>query len=375
MKYAVLGAGLMGKAVAYDLLQQSDTEEVYLTDNSENKLSETSWMLGDKRLKTELIDANNIEELSFILKQVDAAVAAIHYAYNIEFTKLAIETKTHLCDLGGNNDVVDQQLKMSAQAQKAGISIIPDCGLAPGMIAVLIKWGLDNFTWVDTVKARVGGLPKEPTGTLRYGRLFSVEGLINEYIEPVRVLRDGKLIQIEPLTEIEEIDFPPPYGRLEAFSTSGGLSTLVDSYGDRLKNLDYKTIRYPGHCGAIRAMFELGLFSSSPIQLGGRQITPRDLTSALIEKNIPLCEDDVTLVKIIFEGKGKSHALTVIDEGIEKPPLTAMMRTTAFPASIIAQMQARGVIDKTGVIPQEKCVPTDMFIEELKKRDIKVDGV
>ena len=183
MKYAVLGAGLMGKAVAYDLLQQSDTEEVFLTDNSQNKLSETSWMLGDKRLKTELIDANNIEELSFILKQVDAAVAAIHYAFNIEFTKLAIETKTHLCDLGGNNDVVDEQLKMSAEAEKAGISIIPDCGLAPGMIAVLIKWGLDNFDWVDTVKARVGGLPKEPTGTLRYGRLFSVEGLINEYIE------------------------------------------------------------------------------------------------------------------------------------------------------------------------------------------------
>ena len=111
------------------------------------------------------------------------------------------------------------------------------------------------------------------------------------------------------------------------------------------------------------------------MQLGDIKISPRDLTSALIEKNIPLCEDDVTLVKIIFEGKGKSHALTVIDEGIDKPPLTAMMRTTAFPASIIAQMQARGVIDKTGVIPQEKCVPTDMFIEELKKRDIKVDGV
>lgn len=375
MKYAVLGAGLMGKAVAYDLLQQSDTEEVYLTDNSQNKLSETSWVLNDKRLKTELIDAKNTNEIAFILKKVDAAVAAIHYAFNVEFTKLAIATKTHLCDLGGNNDVVDQQLKMSPEAEKAGVSIIPDCGLAPGMIAVLIKWGLENFDWVDTVKARVGGLPKEPAGALRYGRLFSVEGLINEYIEPVRVLRSGILEEIEPLTEIEEIEFPPPYGKLEAFSTSGGLSTLVDSYKNRLKNLDYKTIRYPGHCCAIRAMFELGLFSSDPIKIAAGQLIPRDLTSALIEKNIPLCEDDVALVKIIFEGRGKTHALTIMDEGIEKPPLTAMMRTTAFPASIISQMQARGIIDKPGVSPQEKCVPTDMFIEELKKRDIKIDGV
>jgi lysine 6-dehydrogenase len=375
MKYAVLGAGLMGKAVAYDLLQQDDTREVILTDNSKNKLAETSWLLGSDKLKTELVDAKNSDQIEFILDKVDAAVAAIHYGFNTEFTRLAIATKIHLCDLGGNNDIVDEQMKMHDQAKQAGVSIIPDCGLAPGMISVLIKWGLDKFDWIDTVKARVGGLPQKPTGTLKYGRLFSVEGLINEYIEPVRVLRDGKLVEIEPLSEIEELEFPQPYGKLEAFSTSGGLSTLVDTYGDRLKNLDYKTIRYPGHGQAIRAMYELGLFSSQPQVTADGKIRPRALAARLFEENIPLCDNDVTLVRIIFEGKGKSHSLTIIDNSMAKPPLTAMMRTTAFPAAIISQMQARGIIDKHGVLPQEKCVPTDLFIAELKKRNIMVEGV
>lgn len=374
MKYAVLGAGLMGKAFVYDLLQQNDTDEVILADKNQHKLSEAAWMMDNPRLRTEIIDANNPEQVRFILDQVDAAVGAIHYEFNLLFTRTAISTGTHFCDLGGNNSIVDQQLALHKEAEKAGITVIPDCGLAPGLVSVLVKWGMEKFDWVDSIKIRVGGLPKKPTGILKYGRLFSVEGLINEYIEPVRVLRDGRLQEIEPLTEIEPLEFPEPYGQLEAFSTSGGLSTLVESYKDRLKNLDYKTIRYPGHCSAIRAIFELGFFSSDPINTPEGKIRPRALAARLIEKHIPLCEDDVTLVRIAFEGGSMHHSLTIIDKGMAKPPLTAMMRTTAFPASIIMQMQARGLIDKKGVVPQERCVPTDIFIDELKKRQIIVEG-
>lgn len=375
MKYAVLGAGLMGKAIAYDFLQQDDTDEVILTDKSRNKLAETTWLLGNDKLKTELVDASKPDEIRYILNKVDAAVAAIHYEFNIEITKIAIETGTHLCDLGGNNQVVDQQMQLHEQAEKAGISVIPDCGLAPGMIAVLIKWGIEKFSWVDTAKVRVGGLPRKPSGILRYGRLFSVEGLINEYTESVRVLRNGKIVEIEPLSEVEEIEFPAPYGKLETFSTSGGLSTMVDTYKGKLKNLDYKTIRYPGHVNAVRALYELGYFSSEQVETADGKIRPRSLASALIEKSIPLCEDDVVLVKIIFEGRGKSHSLTIIDTATEKPPLTAMMRTTGFPAAIISQMQARGLINKFGVMPQERCVPANLFIKELKKRKIELKGV
>jgi lysine 6-dehydrogenase len=375
MKYAVLGAGLMGRAAAYDILKQDDTTEVLLVDANKKALDETTRLLKDSRLKPRKFDAGNAQQVERILKEVDAAVAAVHYGFNLKFTKVAIKAKTHMVDLGGNSEIVDKQLALCKKAEKAGISIIPDCGLAPGMVSLFAKWGIDKFGWVDTVKIRVGGLPQNPTGALKYGRLFSVEGLINEYIEPVRIIKDGKIQTLEPLSEIESLDFPQPYGTLEAFTTSGGTSTLVDTYKGKLKNLDYKTIRYPGHCQAIRAMYELGYFSSKPIATKAGKMIPRAVSSALIESKIPLCENDVTLMRVIFEGGGNKHELTIIDKATENPHLTAMMRTTAFPAAIIAEMQARRQITKMGVYPQELCVPVDLFISELRKRGIQVEGI
>ncbi len=369
MKYCVLGAGLMGKAIAYDLLQQNDTTKVLLTDNNSEELKKAQEFLncGDKvtssLLQTKTFDAKNESDIEEIFQNVDAAVAAIHYKFNPSFTKIAIKTKTHLCDLGGNSSIVDEQLKMLPEAEAAGISIIPDCGLAPGMVAVLVKWGLEKFIWADTVKIRVGGLPQNPTGVLKYGRLFSIEGLINEYIEPVRVLRNGKIETIEPLTEIEEIEFPG-FDTLEAFTTSGGTSTLIETYKNRLKNLDYKTIRYQGHCKIIREMYDSGMFFGEK----------RRATVKYLEETIPLEKEDVTLVKIIFDGSKdgaqSQQELIIIDKA--KPPFTAMMRTTAFPAAIISQMQARGQITILGVQPQEKCIPAKLFISELSKRGIEI---
>ncbi len=374
MKYLVLGAGLMGKAVAYDLLQQKDTTKVILADNNPEELKKAKDFLQrdevTSSLETELFNANNESEIENLFQNVDAAVAAIHYGFNLVFTKIAIKTKTHLCDLGGNNSIVDEQLKLSQEAKAADISIIPDCGLAPGMTSVLVKWGLEKFNWADTVKIRVGGLPQNPKGELKYERLFSVEGLINEYIEPVRILRNGKIEIIEPLIEIEEIEFPNVgAGRdqtlLEAFTTSGGTSTLIETYKTRLTNLDYKTIRYPGHCKVIREMYEAEMFFGKK----------RKDTAKYLEKTIPLGKEDITFVKIIFEG-GKDgvtpsqHELIIIDKA--KPPFTSMMRMTAFPAAIISAMQARGQITKAGVHPQERCVESDLFINELKKREIGI---
>ena len=230
------------------------------------------------------------------------------------------------------------------------------------MTSVLVKWGLEKFNWADTVKIRVGGLPQNPKGELKYERLFSVEGLINEYIEPVRILRNGKIEIIEPLTEIEEIKFDG-FEKLEAFTTSGGTSTLIETYKNRLKNLDYKTIRYHGHCKIIREMYNSGVFFGEK----------RKDTAKYLEKTIPLGKEDITFIKIIFEGckdgvTPSQHELTIIDKA--KSPFTSMMRTTAFPAAIISAMQVRGQVTKLGVQPQERCVKTELFIRELIKREI-----
>lgn len=356
--YCVLGAGLMGKAIAYDLLKQDDTKSVVIADSNQEQLDQASRLLNNPRLQTKVCNASDVKQIEGMFQNVTAAVAAVHYRFNEGFTRAAINTKTHLCDLGGNNTVVDAQFKLNEEAKRVGVSIIPDCGLAPGMVAVLVKWGLEKFNWADTVKIRVGGLPQNPKNDLKYERLFSVDGLINEYVEPVRLLRNGKLETIEPMSELESIDFPEPFGSLEAFTTSGGVSTLVETYKSRLKNLDYKTIRYPGHCEKIKGLQKAGLF-----------------TREYFEKNLPVCEKDATLVKIIFEGNSQKHELVIVDRSTENPKHTAMMRTTAYPAAIISQMQARGQIIKMGVFPQEQCVPVDIFIDELKKREIIVHGL
>src|SRR5204863_729274 len=119
----------------------------------------------------------------------------------------AIETRANFCDLGGNNYIVDDQLALDAEAKAAGINIIPDCGLAPGMVSILAMHGAANFDQVDEIHIRVGGLPQKPESPLNYQLVFSVEGLINEYIEVARVIRNGKITTVESMTELEELSF------------------------------------------------------------------------------------------------------------------------------------------------------------------------
>jgi len=359
-KYVVIGAGLMGQAIVADLLKQPDTDTIFLIDRDYNQLNKAVKSFSSVGPKLWFKHISKNDDVIEILKEVDVVIIAAHYSINLEFTEMAIDTGTHLCDLGGNNTVVDLQHIKHEKAIQNEVSIIPDCGLAPGMVSILVKYGLEKFDSIDTVKIRVGGIPQISNNTLRYEKLFSVEGLINEYVEPVRVLRNGKIKIINPLTELESITFDG-MGEFEAFTTSGGASTLVNTYKDQLLNLDYKTIRYPGHCYIIQAMRELGFFSGDM----------RKYTIKAFEENLPLCTDDITLVKVSFLKEGYLvNELSIIDRA--RDGLTSMMRMTAFPVSIIAQMLVRGQITQRGVLKQEKYVPVNPFLDELRKRNIEI---
>jgi lysine 6-dehydrogenase len=284
-----------------------------------------------------------------------------------------------MVDLGGNNDVVAAQRTLSKQAEGAGVSIIPDCGLAPGMASILVAWGLKRFNWVDSVEIRVGGLPQNPNDPFNYERLFSVEGLINEYVEKPIMLREGKVVTGEPLGDVESIDFDPPVGTLEAFNTSGGVSTLPESFGTRVKNLDYKTLRYPGHVAAMHWFMHLGLFDSSPVTIDGVEIVPRKLIANRILAHVPLGEKDRTVVRVQFSGSGANgrqmHRLEIVDDADSANGLSSMMRTTAFPAAIISQMQCDGRVTARGVDPQELAVDPDAFVAEIARRGITIKGI
>ena len=377
VKILVLGAGRMGLAAAYDLAHSKGVDGVTIADIDEQRAREVAIRADADRVVARRIDVGDRRAIVELMHGHDAVISCVTYKWNLSLAEAAIEAGANFCDLGGNNAVVDAELALDAKAREKGIRIIPDCGLAPGMVAVLVAHGAKRFEQLDEVHIRVGGLPQNPKPPLDYQMVFSVEGLINEYVEKARVMRGGEIVEVDSMTELETLEFPEPFGKLEAFQTSGGTSTLPDTFRGKLRELDYKTIRYRGHCDKFKAMLDLGLGSSEPLVVDRLVLPPRRLFAELLVRNLPHDEPDVVLVRVELAGsgggsEGRRLRFDIIDYQDEKTGLSAMMRTTAFPASIVAQMMARGDIEATGAIPQERCVPTDIFMRELAQRKIEV---
>lgn len=376
MRYLVMGAGQQGRAIAFDLLRDQDTE-IILADRDADLLEEVYSWLDDPRVDLEPLDADNRDELEAVMEDADATISALPYRLNLGATEAAIGARTHLIDLGGNNDVVAAQLELDAAAREAGIVVIPDCGLAPGLSAILAADVADRFSRIDSLRIRVGGLPQRPQGELDYMLTFNVEGLLNEYSEPCVAVVNGETVLVEPLGDVERVNFPEPWGELEAFNTSGGLSTLPRSLGHKVENMDYKTLRYPGHAEKMRALYDQGLFSREPKQTSQGEVVPRELLAKMIEDVCTYPEADVVLLRILATGLKNNVPIMVrsqiVDRFDKENGITAMMRMTGYPASIIAQMITRGDITARGVVPGERAVPFDIFREELKHRDIHLE--
>lgn len=375
MKVGIIGSGQMGKGAAYDLVKQESVEQVLLADIDAGCAESLAKEVGPKA-QAFTVDARNRGQLTKFFNKVDSVISAVSYTVNVLHTEVAIETSTHMCDLGGGWAIVEKQLELHDQAKAAGVTIVPDCGLAPGMVSVLARQGIEYLDRVKSVRIRVGGLQQEPRPPLNYSLIFSVEGLINEYVEPCVVLRDGKIVLEEPLIGFEEIVFPEPYGKLEAFNTSGGTSTLPHTYRGKVNELDYKTIRYPGHGHKMWCLMKLGMMDGKPIEVDGMKVNPRRVLERLLETNLPPSGKDVTLIRTTIEGwkgtESRKVEYEVIDLYDEMTGLTSMMRTTSFPAAVTAMMMADGRIKDRGVLTPERCIPPDIFIKELRERGINI---
>ena len=374
MKILVLGAGRMGHGAVFDLVRNSPgVDGVTVADADLAKAKTIAEGFTGKPVAAVAFEAANETAAVELMRGHDSVISCVNYWYNVPLSRAAIAAGSNFCDLGGNNTIVDQQLALDAEARDAGISIIPDCGLAPGMVSILAMHGTAQFEEVEEIHIRVGGLPQKPEPPLDYQLVFSVEGLINEYIEPARVIRGGKIVEVESMTESEEIAFEgfPP---LEAFQTSGGTSTLPETFRGTIRELDYKTIRYAGHCAKFKAMIDLGLCSSEEVATSAGSFVPRKAFGKLLELNLPADGPDYVLVRVDVVGDGgKRFRMDIVDRQDEANGVSAMMRTTAFPASIIAQMMAKGEVLARGATPQEKAVDPKKFLAELQRRGIVVE--
>ena len=377
MRMLVLGAGLQGTACAYDLLQNPDVTEVRLADVHAGHLPHFLAQYSGKRLIPTPLDVRDQPATIALMREADAAMSAIPYYFNLDLAKLAVEAGTHFSDLGGNTQIVFEQKKLNAEAERKGITIIPDCGLAPGMVNILAEYGIRHLDSVDSVRIFVGGIPENPEPPLNYQIVYSLEGVLDYYTTLSWVIRDGKRTRVKALSEIEPVQFAEPVGELEAFHTAGGLSTMAFRYEGKIPRMEYKTLRYPGHAKIMEAIRDLGLLDTEPVDVKGVRVVPRDLVVSVIGPKLTKPNSrDIVALRVIVEGRKsgrkKKIGWELVDRFDSSRGISAMERTTGYSLSITGQMQARGEIGKSGVFTPDECVPPQIYIAELAKRGVMI---
>ena len=377
MRFLVLGGGTQGSAAAYDLLQDDEVREVVVADLRTDSVHPAlrPWLGG--RLTMLRVDASSEREVAAAMRGATGVLCALPYYFNLEMTRLAVAAGAHYTDLGGNTAIVNSQRDLDGTARDRGLSVTPDIGLAPGMVNVLAQAGIAEMDRTDSVRLWVGGLPQDPKPPLNYQIVYSLEGVVDYYVTPAEILRDGRRTTVEALSGLEELDFPAPVGRLEAFHTGGGTSTLPHRYEGRIGVVEYKTLRYPGHARIMRAIRELGLLSDRDVDYNGSRINPRKF---FIQQVTPLLANkqggDMVVARVEVAGeKGGQPArirYEVIDYHDPATGITAMARTTGFSLSITALMQARGQVTARGVGTPDEVIRPELYVEELGRRGIRV---
>ncbi|MFN5153252.1 MAG: saccharopine dehydrogenase family protein [Gemmatimonadota bacterium] len=378
MRMLVLGAGLQGSACAYDLLQNPAITEVRLADQRVDRLPAfLQPFIGKGRLTTIQLEVKDAKAVAAAMAGVQSVMCALPYYLNLPMTEAAIAAGAHFCDLGGNTEIVQQQQRLKASAEAKGVTVVPDCGLAPGMVNILAQLGIDRCDSVDSVRIFVGGLPQHPEGPLNYQIVYSIEGVLDYYTTLSWIIRDGKQLQMKALSEIEPIHFDAPVGELEAFHTAGGLSTMAFRYQGKIPNMEYKTLRYPGHAKIMEAIRELGLLELEPVQVKGTTVVPREVAIAQMQPRLtkPNSPDLVALRVVVAGttgGKPITHTFELVDRYDAAHGISAMMRTTGYSLSITGQLQAEGAVTPAGVHTPDECMPGERYIVELAKRGIAI---
>jgi lysine 6-dehydrogenase len=364
----ILGAGNIGIACAVDLSKRYDIENIYICDSDIEKAELVYEIIGSSKIVPKEVDVTSGDSIPL---GTDLTISCVPYRFNYELAKEAIGKKSHFLDLGGNNSIVDMELGLNKEAQDAGILIVPDCGLAPGLVSVFAKSFSEKLLDVTDMKFMVGGLPRDNSGDdiLNYALSFSVTGLLNEYLENAVVIKHGKIQEVSALDNLtdEIIDGH----KLESFSTSGGISTLPSKFLGKLNSLEYKTLRWRGHHKIISSMEKMGLMSSNVDH--GMTNSPREILEARFSEYFPQLSSDIVFFKAEAASPTGSITLSIKDLNDSRSGLSAMQRMTAFPTTALAELILDGTIPDTGAKTQENFVPCDILIKKISNKGISIN--
>jgi saccharopine dehydrogenase-like NADP-dependent oxidoreductase len=370
MKAAVLGSGLMGSVISWDLARSPNVDEVVVADIDRGRLADLKRRASGKKLLVEEIDLKDMAKAGRFLKGFDVIASALPHGAVHPTDVAAVKAGAKLVNIAFE----DEQMNLDGEARKTGALLVPGCGLAPGLGGILLAHGVEELGGADEGHILVGGIPEEPTPPFRYKLVFSIVGLLREYIEGARVFRDGKLVSIDPFSEVERVDFPSPIGSLEAFCTDGLASLVWTMKGMRV--MDEKTLRWPGHVEKMKLLMESGYFSREKVRAGGVEVSPLELSYAVLGKKLSEGNPrDITVMKVIAKSGKFAQTYDMVDRYDESNGITSMGKTTGYTASIVTQMVGLGKVAGTGVIPPEVAIKGRMvgeLLSELGDRGVNI---
>jgi len=375
MKVLILGLGNIGSIATKDLANSISSIRIFVADKSEIRAKEIAERIGKENVSCIQLDVTNPTELATALKDFDLVMGFLPGKLGYRLTKACIEAGKDLVDV---SYMAENPLTLTEDAIRAGVTIVPDCGLAPGISNILVGHAASELDKVQAIHIMVGGLPEKPVPPLNYVITWSPENLIDEYKRKAKIVKEGKIIEVEALSGLEQVEFPE-LGRLEAFYTDG-LRTLPHTI-KAVPDMWEKTLRYPGHAEKIELLKTLGFFEEEQIDVDGVSVSPRKLTVKLFERKLRKPEaKDVVALKVevlgVKNGRQTRYVYHLLDHYDEKLGITAMARTTAYSASIIAQFMLKKALKEKGVVPTEIIGKNSelfqMFLDELKKRGIRI---
>jgi len=368
-KVIVLGAGMVGSAIAIDMAPK---HRITLADIRQEALARVLKKCPD--LATLSLDLTNSRKLRDTIRNFDLVIHAGPSALGFETLKNIIEAGKHVVDIAFTPENV---LELDDLAKEKGVTAIVDCGVAPGMDNIILGY-YNEIMQLSDFECLVGGVPKQRKWPFAYKAPFAPGDVIEEYTRPARYVENGELVVREPLTDCDYVEFDR-IGTLESFNTDG-LRSIIDTL-PHIPNRKEKTLRYPGHVEYVRVLKESGFFATHPIEINGVNISPLEFTSRILFDEWRLGEDEeeITVFRVTLKGKNAEGVTEEVvydmyDEYNTETGTSSMARTTGYTATAAANLFLDGLFREKGVFPPELVgrhrVCFEYFLDYLKERDI-----
>lgn len=387
--YIVLGAGNQGVAAGFDLALNGAAKRVTLADLSLSKsrgaVQRIRSLLSARgapcpRLTAATVDAQRESDLYKSILGHDGALSALPSRLNLGAARASIAARAHYVDLGGPFETTQDILRLDRPAQKMGVALVPDAGLAPGLCNAVAADAIGRFEKVDSVRLYAGALPEHPVAPLGYKKVSDLNGVFAQYFGVSNILKNGQVFQVAGLSDREDIHFPAPVGPLEAFITGGATSTAPWTFEGRVRHYIFKTLRYPGHLEKILALKELGLLEEKPTVVNGQTVFPRHFFLAVAQPRLNHPEvRDLVVLNVVVSGQQAGQAVEWNYDLLEYEDgatgFSGLQRVAGFSAATALAMLVTGSVRARGIAPLERVFPSALYLESVQKRGLRLRSV